>query len=238
MAKVSKRFKAVLSSVDKDKFYSIEEAVALAKKNATAKFDESLEIHVKLGVDPRHADQQVRSTIVLPAGTGKTKKVCVLALGDKQAEAKEAGADIVGGEDLVAEIAKGFLDFDAVLATPDIMKAAGRLGKVLGPRNLMPSAKTGSVTFDIANAVKEVKAGKVEFRVDKSAIIHNAIGKASFSEDKLVANVKAILRAIVKARPTTIKGTYIKGISLTTTMGAGIALDTALAQKAIAESAE
>ena len=238
MAKVSKRYKAVLSSVDKDKLYSIEEAVALAKKNATAKFDESLEIHVKLGVDPRHADQQVRSTIVLPAGTGKTKKVCVLALGDKQAEAKEAGADIVGGEDLVGEIAKGFLDFDAVIATPDIMKAAGRLGKVLGPRNLMPSAKTGSVTFDIANAVKEVKAGKVEFRVDKSAIIHNAIGKASFTPDKLVANVKAILRAIVKARPTTIKGTYIKGISLTTTMGAGIALDTALAQKAITEAAE
>ena len=238
MAKVSKRFKALVANVEKDKLYTIDEAVALAKKNATAKFDESLEIHVKLGVDPRHADQQVRSTIVLPAGTGKTKKVCVLALGDKQAEAKEAGADIVGGEDLVAEIAKGFLDFDAVIATPDIMKSAGRLGKVLGPRNLMPSAKTGSVTFDIAEAVKEVKAGIVEFRVDKSAIIHNAIGKASFSADKLAANVKAILRAIIKARPATIKGTYIKGISLTTTMGAGIALDTALAQKEVAEIAE
>ena len=238
MAKVSKRFKALVANVEKDKFYTIDEAVALAKKNATAKFDESLEIHVKLGVDPRHADQQVRSTIVLPFGTGKTKKVCVLALGDKQAEAKEAGADIVGGEDLVAEIAKGFLDFDAVIATPDIMKAAGRLGKVLGPRNLMPSAKTGSVTFDIAEAVKEVKAGKVEFRVDKSAIIHNAIGKASFSADQLAANVKAILRAIIKARPSTIKGMYIKGISLTTTMGAGIALDTALAQKEVSEVAE
>ncbi|MDO4219279.1 MAG: 50S ribosomal protein L1 [Synergistaceae bacterium] len=238
MAKVSKRFKALVANVEKDKFYTIDEAVALAKKNATAKFDESLEIHVKLGVDPRHADQQVRSTIVLPFGTGKTKKVCVLALGDKQAEAKEAGADIVGGEDLVAEIAKGFLDFDAVIATPDIMKAAGRLGKVLGPRNLMPSAKTGSVTFDIAEAVKEVKAGKVEFRVDKSAIIHNAIGKASFSADQLAANVKAILRAIIKARPSTIKGTYIKGVSLTTTMGAGIALDTALAQKEVSEVAE
>lgn len=238
MAKTSKRFKALVAKVEKDKLYTIDEAVALAKANATAKFDESLEIHVRLGVDPRHADQQVRSTIVLPSGTGKTQKVCVLALGDKQAEAKEAGADIVGGEDLVAEIAKGFLDFDAVIATPDIMKSAGRLGKVLGPRNLMPSAKTGSVTFEIAEAVKEVKAGKVEFRVDKSAIIHNAIGKASFTADQLVANVKAILRAILKARPTTIKGTYIKGISLTTTMGVGIALDTALAQKEVAEIAE
>lgn len=220
-----KRYKAMLEKGDFTKQYTIDEAIALAKACATAKFDESLEIHVRLGVDPRHADQQVRSTIVLPFGTGHTKKVCVLALGDKQKEAEEAGADIVGGEDLVKEIAGGRLDFDAVIATPDIMKMAGRLGKVLGPRGLMPSAKANTVTFDLTSAVKEVKAGRVEFRVDKAAIIHNAIGKMSFPTENLIANTKAIIKAIAKARPATVKGTYIKNITIAPTMGKGVIID-------------
>ena len=234
MSKKGKRYRALLEKVDLTKQYTISEAVALAKECATAKFDESLELHVRLGVDPRHADQQVRSTIVLPHGTGHTKKVCVLALGDKQKEAQYAGADIVGGEDLVKEIADGRMDFDAVIATPDIMKSAGRLGKVLGPRGLMPSAKTGTVTFDVANAISEIKAGRVEFRVDKTAITHNAVGKASFPVENLDANVKALVRAIVKVRPAAVKGTYIKGITLATTMGVGLMIDPAQAQKDVA----
>ena len=234
MSKKGKRYRALLEKADLTKQYTISEAVALAKECATAKFDESLELHVRLGVDPRHADQQVRSTIVLPHGTGHTKKVCVLALGDKQKEAQDAGADIVGGEDLVKEIADGRMDFDAVIATPDIMKSAGRLGKVLGPRGLMPSAKTGTVTFDVANAISEIKAGRVEFRVDKTAITHNAVGKASFPVENLDANVKALVRAIVKVRPAAVKGTYIKGITLATTMGVGLMIDPAQAQKDVA----
>ena len=225
MPKRGKRYKALLEKVDLTKQYSISEAVAMAKENATAKFDESLELHVRLGVDPRHADQQVRSTLVLPHGTGHTKKVCVLALGDKQAEAQEAGAEIVGGEDLVKEIADGRMDFDAVIATPDIMKLAGRLGKVLGPRGLMPSAKANTVTFDVADAVKEIKAGRIEFRVDKTAIIHNAVGRASFPVENLESNVKALFKAIVKARPAAVKGTYVKGLTITSTMGVGISID-------------
>ena len=193
--------------------YDPAEACELACKTSKAKFDETVDISVRLGVDPRHADQQVRSTIVLPFGTGHTKRVAVLALGEKQREAQDAGADIVGGEDLVAEIQNGRLDFDAVIATPDIMKVAGRLGKVLGPRGLMPSAKTNTVTFDVADAIKEIKAGRVEFRVDKTAITHNAVGKASFPVENLIGNVKALLRAIVKARPAAVKGTYIKVLS-------------------------
>jgi large subunit ribosomal protein L1 len=234
MSKTGKRFKALLEKVDTSKLYTISEAVATAKECATAKFDESLELHIRLGVDPRHADQQVRSTIVLPFGTGHTKKVCVLALGDKQKEAEEAGADIVGGEDLVKEIAGGRLDFDAVIATPDIMKLAGRLGKVLGPRGLMPSAKANTVTFDLTSAVKEIKAGRVEFRVDKAAIIHNAVGKMSFPVENLEANVKALIRAIIKVRPSSVKGTYIKSISLSTTMGPGLNIDPAQAAKDVA----
>lgn len=230
-----KRYKAILDKVNLTKQYSIDEAVALAKECATAKFDESLELHVRLGVDPRHAEQQVRSTIVLPFGTGHTKRVCVLALGDKQQEARDAGAHIVGGEDLVKEIANGRMDFDAVIATPDIMKMAGRLGKILGPRGLMPSAKTGTVTFEVADAIKEIKAGRVEFRVDKTAITHNAVGKASFPVENLEANVKTLLQAIVKARPAAVKGTYIKTITLTSTMGAGINIEPIQAQKDIVE---
>jgi len=234
MSKKSKRYRALLEKVDLTRQYSIAEAVALAKDCATAKFDESLELHVRLGVDPRHADQQVRGTIILPHGTGHTKKVCVLALGDKQKEALDAGADIVGGEDLVKEIADGRLDFDAVIATPDIMKSAGRLGKVLGPRGLMPSAKTNTVTFDVANAIKEIKAGRVEFRVDKTAITHNAVGKASFAVENLEANVKALFKAIAKARPAAVKGAYVKSVTVATTMGIGIPVDPAQALKDVA----
>lgn len=236
MSRTGKRYRALLEKVDLTKQYPLSEAVTLAKECATAKFDESLELHVRLGVDPRHADQQVRSTIVLPFGTGHTKRVAVLALGEKQKEAQDAGADIVGGEDLVAEIQNGRLDFDAVIATPDIMKVAGRLGKVLGPRGLMPSAKTNTVTFDVADAIKEIKAGRVEFRVDKTAITHNAVGKASFPVENLIGNVKALLRAIVKARPAAVKGTYIKGITVATTMGVGIQIDPAQAQKEVASA--
>ena len=231
MSKKGKRYKALLEKVDLSKQYSISEAVAIAKECATAKFDESLELHVRLGVDPRHADQQVRSTIVLPHGTGHTKKVCVIALGDKQKEAQDAGADIVGGEDLVKEIAEGRMDFDAVIATPDIMKSAGRLGKVLGPRGLMPSAKANTVTFDVAGAVKEIKAGRIEFRVDKTAITHNAVGRASFPVENLENNVKALFRAIIKARPAAVKCTYVKSVTLATTMGVGISIDPVQAQK-------
>ena len=234
MSKKGKRYNALLEKVDLSKQYSISEAVAIAKECATAKFDESLELHVRLGVDPRHADQQVRSTIVLPHGTGHIKKVCVIALGDKQKEAQDAGADIVGGEDLVKEIAEGRMDFDAVIATPDIMKSAGRLGKVLGPRGLMPSAKANTVTFDVAGAVKEIKAGRIEFRVDKTAITHNAVGRASFPVENLENNVKALFRAIIKARPAAVKGTYVKSVTLATTMGVGISIDPVQAQKDLA----
>ena len=234
MSKKGKRYKALLEKVDLSKQYSISEAVAIAKECATAKFDESLELHVRLGVDPRHADQQVRSTIVLPHGTGHTKKVCVIALGDKQKEAQDAGADIVGGEDLVKEIAEGRMDFDAVIATPDIMKSAGRLGKVLGPRGLMPSAKANTVTFDVAGAVKEIKAGRIEFRVDKTAIIHSPVGRASFPVENLESNVKALFKAILKARPAAVKGTYVKSVTITPTMGVGISIDPLQAQKDVA----
>ena len=233
MSRNSKRFKALLEKVDFNKEYALSEAVPLVKECATAKFDESIELHVRLGVDPRHADQQVRSTVGLPHGTGHTVKVLVIAAGDKLREAQEAGADIVGGEEKVGEIESGWMDFDAVIATPDMMKSVGRLGKVLGPRGLMPSAKTNTVTFDVATAVKEIKAGRIEFRVDKTAITHNAVGKASFTEDQLMDNVQTLLQAIIKARPAAVKGTYIKGISLSSTMGVGITVDPALVQKDI-----
>ncbi|MDO4786830.1 MAG: 50S ribosomal protein L1 [Fretibacterium sp.] len=232
--KRSKRYREAAAKIEAEKQYGLREAVDLFQSIATAKFDESMEIHVRLGVDPRHADQQVRSTVGLPHGTGVTKRVLVLAMGEKIKEAEDAGADIVGGEDLVQKIMGGWMDFDAVIATPDMMKSVGRLGKVLGPRGLMPSAKTGTVTFDLADAVKEIKAGRVEFRVDKAGIIHNAIGKKSFSADALFENAKALLQAIQKARPSSVKGTYIKSISLTSTMGPGISVDVLSASKEIA----
>lgn len=234
MAKLSKRLTAAHQKIEDGKQYTVKEAIALFKETATAKFDESMEVHIRLGVDPRHADQQVRSTVVLPHGTGKTKRVLVLAMGEKVKEAEEAGADFVGGEELVAKISGGWFDFDAVIATPDMMKSVGRLGKVLGPRGLMPSAKTGSVTFDIADAIKEIKAGRVEFRVDKFAIVHNAIGKKSFSEEQLFDNAKTLIQAVLKARPASVKGTYVKSLVFSSSMGPGIKIDVAAAQKEVA----
>jgi len=229
--KRSKRYKEAAAKIDGDKQYGLREAVELFHSVATAKFNESMELHIRLGVDPRHADQQVRSTVGLPHGTGVTKRVLVLATGEKVKEAEDAGADIVGGEDLVQKIAGGWMDFDAVIATPDMMKSVGRLGKVLGPRGLMPSAKTGTVTFDLANAIQEIKAGRVEFRVDKAGIVHNSVGKKNFTPDALFENAKVLLQAVQKARPASVKGTYIKSISLTSTMGPGISIDPVAAVK-------
>jgi large subunit ribosomal protein L1 len=233
--KRSKRFRAAMEKVEKSRLYGLKEAIELFKQVATAKFDESMEVHVRLGVDPRHADQQVRSTVTLPHGTGVTKRVLVLAAGEKVKEAEEAGADIAGGDDLVAKIQGGWMEFDAVIATPEMMKSVGRLGKVLGPRGLMPSAKTGTVTDDIAHAVKEVKAGRIEFRVDKTGIIHNFVGKKRFEDQELFENARTLLQAIVKARPASVKGTYVKSISVAPSMGPGIKLDTAAVLKEIAE---
>jgi large subunit ribosomal protein L1 len=235
MAKKSKRYKALLEKVDADRLYSLKEAVALVPQIATAKFDESVEIHVRLGVDPRHADQQVRSTVSLPHGTGVTKRVLAIASGEKVTEAEAAGADFVGGEDVVQKIQGGWLDFDAVVATPDMMKVVGRLGKILGPRGMMPSAKANTVTDNIGGAITEIKAGRVEFRVDKFAIIHNSVGKASFGEEKLFDNIATMLRAIVKAKPSVAKGQYIRSFTISTTMGVAIPVDAASAQKEIVD---
>jgi len=234
MAKISKRMKTAAEKIEKGKLYSMKEAIALFKETATAKFDESIEVHIRLGVDPRHADQQVRSTVVLPHGTGITKRVLVLAQGEKVKEAEVDGADFVCGEDLVAKISGGWLEFDAVIATPDMMKSVGRLGKLLGPRGLMPSAKTGTVTFELGDAVKEIKAGRVEFRVDKFGIVHNGAGKKSFTEAQLYDNVKTIFQAVLKARPASGKGTYVKCFSIASSMGPGIKIDPAAAQKEMA----
>lgn len=235
MKKRSKRYRAIFEKSERQELKGLREALSFAKENATAKFDESIEMHVRLGVDPRHADQQVRSTVVLPHGTGVVKRLLVIASGEKMKEAVDAGADFVGGEDMVQKIEGGWLDFDAVIVTPDMMKSVGKLGKVLGPRGLMPSAKTGTVTFEVANAVNEIKAGKVEFRVDKAAIIHNSFGKASFSLDALFENGKALFGAILKAKPSAAKGQYVKSLVLTSTMGASVRVDPNVATKEIAE---
>lgn len=208
--------------------YRIEEAVALMKKVKFAKFDETTEVAMRLGVNPKHADQMVRGTIVLPNGLGgKSKRVAVIASGDKVKEARDAGADEVGGDELVDKIQKGWLEFDALVATPDMMKSVGKLGKVLGPRGLMPNPKTGTVTFEVGRAISEVKAGKVEFRVDKNGIIHAPFGKTSFPEEKLVANARALIDAIVRAKPATSKGKYLRSITISSTMGPGISVDPA-----------
>jgi large subunit ribosomal protein L1 len=205
--------------------HSIEEAVPLIQKVKYSKFDETVELSVRLGVDPKHSDQMVRGTVVLPHGLGKSKRVLVIANAEKQREAKEAGADEIGGEELVERIQGGWSEFDAVVATPDMMRAVGRLGKVLGPRGLMPNPKTGTVTPDVAKAVQEIKAGKVEFRVDKAGVVHAPIGKISFAADRLVANAHALMETIVKAKPAAAKGKYLRSVTMSSTMGPGVAID-------------
>ena len=221
-----KKYAAARAQVGPDRMYSIEEAVPLVQKVKYAKFDETVELTLRLGVDPKHADQMVRGTVVLPHGLGKTKRVLAIAGGEKQKEASEAGADVVGGEELVEKIMGGWTDFEAVVATPDMMRAVGRLGKVLGPKGLMPNPKTGTVSTDIAKAVREIKAGKVEFRVDKTGIIHAPVGKSSFATDSLVANTHALVDSIVKAKPAAAKGKYLKSVTLSSTMGPGVRIDT------------
>ena len=222
MAKVGKRFAEAAKLVDRSKTYAIEEAVALAKQTSTVKFDASVEVSFRLNVDPRHADQQIRGAMVLPNGTGKSQKVCVITQGAKEQEAKDAGADYVGGSELLDQISKGWFDFDVIVATPDMMGQLGKLGRLLGPKGLMPNPKTGTVTMDVAKAIEDIKKGKIEYRVDKEGNINLMIGKTSFEDQALVENFKAIYSTIAKARPAAVKGTYIKNLVLSTTMGPGI----------------
>ena len=222
MAKISKRFKKAVEGVNTEKAYDIDEAVKLVKSRATAKFDETIELAINLGVDPRHADQMVRGVVSLPNGTGRALRVAVFAKGPKADEAKKAGADIVGAEDLAEQVQKGEINFDRCIATPDMMGVVGRLGKVLGPRGLMPNPKVGTVTMDVTSAIKDAKGGAVEYRVEKAGIVQAGVGKASFSEDAIVQNVKAFVDSVVKAKPTGAKGTYLKKISISSTMGPGV----------------
>lgn len=225
MAIRGKKYRAIAEKVDKSKRYSIEEAVQAVRELKSAKFDESVDVAVNLGVDPRHADQMVRGAVVLPHGTGKAVRVAVFAKGEKAKEAEAAGADIIGAEDLAARIEEGFLDFDKAIATPDMMGIVGRLGRVLGPRGLMPNPRVGTVTVDVARAVQETKAGKIEFRVEKAGIVHASIGKVSMEPEMLAANLNELLATILRLKPSTSKGTYLKGVSLATTMGPSIRLD-------------
>ena len=226
MAKQGKRFKAGLTLVDRTKRYALEDAIRLAVDTAKAKFDETVELAVRLGVDPRQADQNVRGTVVLPHGTGKSVRILVFAKGEKEREAREAGADFAGGEDLVKKIStENWLDFDKAIATPDMMGLVGRIGKLLGPRGLMPNPKVGTVTTDVAKAVKELKAGKVEFRVEKAGIVHVAIGKASFGPEKLTDNARTLLTSLIKAKPAAAKGNYLVSVAVSATMGPGIRID-------------
>jgi large subunit ribosomal protein L1 len=227
MPKPGKKYLEAKKLIDGEKRYTVDEACALVGKTAKKKFDETVDVAIRLGVDPKHADQMVRGAVVLPHGIGKTVRIAVFAKGDKAREAQEAGADTVGAEDLAAKVQEGWLDFDVAIATPDMMGVVGRLGKVLGPRGLMPNPKVGTVTADVTRAVREAKAGKVEFRVEKAGIVHVPVGKASFDVKRLTDNVNAILDTVMRAKPATAKGTYLKGISLSTTMGPGIRLDTA-----------
>ncbi|MEK9867565.1 MAG: 50S ribosomal protein L1 [Betaproteobacteria bacterium] len=227
MGKISKRFKKVKETVDRNKFYGLDEALSLAKQNASAKFDESIDIAVNLGVDARKSDQLVRGSVVLPKGTGKTVRVAVFAQADKASEASEAGADIVGFEDLAEKVKSGQMDFDVVIATPDAMRIVGQLGQILGPRGLMPNPKVGTVTPNVSEAVKNAKAGQVQFRTDKAGIVHCTIGRASFSEADLLENFKALIDALNKNKPSSSKGVYLKRVALSSTMGPGLRLDQA-----------
>ena len=226
--KHGKKYTEAAKLIDRATFYELEDAVSLVKKSATAKFDETVEIHIRTGCDGRHAEQQIRGAVVLPNGTGKTVKVLVFAKGDKLTEAQNAGADYVGGEELIPKIQNdGWLDFDVVVATPDMMGVVGRLGKVLGPKGLMPNPKAGTVTMDVTKAINDIKAGKIEYRLDKTNIIHCPIGKASFTEEQLTQNLNSLLDALVKAKPSTLKGQYLKSITLTSTMGPGVKVSVA-----------
>src|SRR5438876_9666468 len=227
MKKHGKKFTAARAQVAADRNYTIEDAIPLMQKVKYAKFDETVELTLRLGVDPKHADQMVRGTVVLPFGLGKSKRVVAIAGSEKQKEAQDAGAGMVGGEEMVEKIQGGFMDFDAVVATPDMMRAVGKLGKVLGPRGLMPNPKTGTVTTEVAKAIKEIKAGKVEFRVDKTGIIHSPVGKLSFSTVKLIENASSLIQAVLKAKPAAAKGKYVKTATVCSTMGPGVSLDVA-----------
>jgi large subunit ribosomal protein L1 len=230
MASHGKRYTAASKLIDRTRLYPPEEAVGLLKQTATAKFAETVEAHIRLGVDPKHADQQVRGTVVLPAGTGRSVRLAVFAKGDKAKEAEAAGADFVGVEELVEKVQGGWTDFDVAVATPDVMNVVGRLGRILGPRGLMPNPKAGTVTADVGRAVREIKSGKIEFRVDKTGIVHAPIGKATFSHQDLVQNLGALIDALVRARPAAVKGQYLRSITIATTMGPGIKIDPAAAQ--------
>jgi large subunit ribosomal protein L1 len=225
MSTQGKKYVEAMKKVDRNKRYDLETGIQILKETAKAKFDESVDLAIRLGVNPKHSDQMVRGTLVLPNGVGKAVRILVFAKGEKEKEAREAGADIVGADDLVAKITGGWTDFDKAIATPDMMGAVGKLGKILGPRGLMPNPKVGTVTFDVARAVKELKAGRVEFKVDKTGIVHTTVGKASFPHDKLKENVLALMDVIVRAKPASSKGTYLKNIAISTTMGPGIKLD-------------
>ena len=226
MPKAGKKYQKAAAAVE-SKHYPLDEAVSVLKKVAFAKFNETVEVSMKLGVDPKHADQMVRGTVVLPNGLGKSKRVAVIASGDKVKEARDAGADEVGSDDMVERIAGGWMDFDAVVATPDMMRGVGKLGKILGPRGLMPNPKTGTVTFEVGKAIKEIKAGKVEFRVDKTGIVHAPCGKIQFDEKRLYENARALIEAVLRAKPATSKGKYVRSISISSTMSPGIWVDEA-----------
>lgn len=225
MAKNGKKFIEVKKKIDPQKKYTVEDALNLVLESAYAKFDESVDVALRLGVDPRHADQMVRGSIVLPHGTGKTTRVLVFAKGEKVKEAQEAGADFVGGEEIAEKIQGGWLDFDKVIATPDMMGTVGKLGRILGPRGLMPNPKLGTVTFDVGKAVNEMKAGRVDFRVDKVGIVHCSVGKVSFGREKILDNFKALMEVILKLKPSSSKGTYLKSVALSSTMGPGVRVD-------------
>jgi len=227
MSEKGKKYRAALNKVDRNQRYLLEDSLRLAKETACAKFDETVEMAIRLGVDPRQADQNIRGTVTLPHGMGKSVRVLAFAKGDKEKEAQEAGADFVGSDELIKKISEGWLDFDKAVATPDMMGAVGRIGKILGPRGLMRNPKTGTVAMDIGKAVKEIKAGKLEFRVDKAGIVHVPVGKASFGPEQLIDNAKAVLGSIIRAKPASAKGNYIKGVTVGTTMGPGIKLDLA-----------
>lgn len=231
MAKQSKKYRAAVEQVDREKAYELNEAIALVKKIAPAKFDETVEAAVRLGVDPKRADQQVRGAVVLPNGTGKTQRVLVFAKGEKAKEAEAAGADYVGDEDMVNKVSQGWMDFDVVVATPDMMGQVGKLGRILGPKGLMPNPKTGTVTFEVEKAISDIKAGKVEYRVDKAGNIHAPIGKVSFDTEKLSENLETLLETLVKAKPAAAKGQYVRSVTVSSTMGPGVRVNTAAIAK-------